>query len=312
MSITTEAVVNVKAVQKSLNQMSRDERVEFIRASGDPKVSVQIAVRDADQPDAPPQPSPVAENILKERIKTFGFRTWSEGGRRRRQRRTPTSRCSGEAKIKKLSMRLEASGVVVTKYTLTSWTVKCVDRATGEEIYFNTTLPKGVGSWASEEEALQGDRREDRRRILARFLPAARATSTGQKVTLSVEGMPDRRGRGPLARELVGLPDVIAVAPRPRRRRRALRPAARRQRPGGRSRRERGAEAAQRQARPGVLQRWARSPATRSRSIFDKRCADASVLSRLRHQSAGRSLRRAAGPAEGVIKDPETLRKLTI
>ena len=42
MSITTEAVVNVKAVQKSLNQMSRDERIEFIRASGDPKVSVQI------------------------------------------------------------------------------------------------------------------------------------------------------------------------------------------------------------------------------------------------------------------------------
>ena len=43
----------------------------------------------------------------------------------------------------------------MTKYTLTSWTVKCVDRATGEEIYFNTTLPKGVGSWASEEEALK-------------------------------------------------------------------------------------------------------------------------------------------------------------
>ena len=87
MSITTEGVVNVKAVQKSLNQMSRDERVEFIRASGDPKVSVRIVVRDADMPDAPPQPSPVAENILKERIKSFGFRTWSDGltGRRRHQ-----------------------------------------------------------------------------------------------------------------------------------------------------------------------------------------------------------------------------------
>ena len=80
MSITTEAVVNVKAIQKSLNQMSRDERIELIRASGDPKISVQIAVRDADQPDAPPQLSPVAENILKERIKSFGFRTSAEGG----------------------------------------------------------------------------------------------------------------------------------------------------------------------------------------------------------------------------------------
>ena len=33
--------------------------------------------------------------------------------------------------------------------------MKCVDRETGEEIYFNTTLPKGVGSWATEEEALK-------------------------------------------------------------------------------------------------------------------------------------------------------------
>jgi len=60
MYVTTEAVVDVKAVQKSLNQMSRDERIEFIRASGDPKVSVQIAARDADMTGAPPLPSPVA------------------------------------------------------------------------------------------------------------------------------------------------------------------------------------------------------------------------------------------------------------
>ncbi len=43
MSMTTEAVVNVKAVQKSLNQMSRDERIELIRANGNP------AHRDADR-----------------------------------------------------------------------------------------------------------------------------------------------------------------------------------------------------------------------------------------------------------------------
>ena len=79
MSITTEAVVNVKAVQKSLNQMSRDERIVFIRAIGDPKVSVQVSVRDADQADSPPVPSPVAENLLKAAHQVFGFRTWSEG-----------------------------------------------------------------------------------------------------------------------------------------------------------------------------------------------------------------------------------------
>jgi len=152
MSITTEAVVNVKAVQKSLNQMTRDERVELIRASGDPRISVQIDVRDADHPEAPPFPSPVAENMLKERIRSFGFRLWSEGG-------AGTGAADfaviGQARVKRLSVRLEASGLTITKYTLTSWTVKCIDRATGEEIYYNTTLPKAVGSWASEEEALK-------------------------------------------------------------------------------------------------------------------------------------------------------------
>jgi serine/threonine-protein kinase len=79
-SITTKAVVNVKALQKSLNQMSRDERIEFIRQSGDPKVAVRVAVGDADQPGAAAQNSPIAENLLKERIKSFGFRTWSDDG----------------------------------------------------------------------------------------------------------------------------------------------------------------------------------------------------------------------------------------
>jgi serine/threonine-protein kinase len=143
MSITTQAIVDVRALQKSLNEMSRDERVQLIRANGDPRISVQISVRDADRSDAPAQASPVAENLLKKRIQQFGFRTWSEdapdGGA------SADFAVRGEAKVKKLSMRLEASGVVVTKYALSSWTVKCIDRATGEEIYFNTTMPKGLG-----------------------------------------------------------------------------------------------------------------------------------------------------------------------
>ena len=159
MSVTTDAVVNVKALQKSLNQMSRDERVEFIRANGDPKVSVQIAVRDADQPDAPPQPSPVAENILKERIKSFGFRTWAKaGGRRQQGRRFRGDRRS--AGSRDFPLRLEASGLVVTKYALTSWTVKCVDLATGEEIYYNTALPEGHGQLGERGRGAEGDRRE--------------------------------------------------------------------------------------------------------------------------------------------------------
>jgi serine/threonine-protein kinase len=211
MTMTTQAVVDVRAVQKSLNQLSRAERIDLIRAGGDPKISVQITVRDADRPDAPPRPSPVAENLLKERIRSFGFRTWSETG----ADAAPGAdfAVSGEAMVKRLSMRLEASGVVVTKYALTSWTVKCVDRATGEEIYFNTQLPKGVGSFAAEEEALRaiGAKIADQ---FSRDFFLQHVASTGQAVTLVVEGLPDAATAERLGSELVGLPAVMSLRAR--------------------------------------------------------------------------------------------------
>jgi serine/threonine-protein kinase len=210
-SVTTQAVVKSRELQKSLNQMSRDERIDFIRNNGDPKVAVRVTTRDADRADAPQQPSAIAENILKERIKSFGFRTWSEDGS---GDRTADFVVSGEARIKRLSAKLQASGLTVTKYTLTSWTVKAADRATGEEIYFNNTLPKGVGSWASEEEAIRaiGDRLAaefNRDFFLQHFAPA------GRRIVLKVSGLEDERAAALLARELVGLAPVLAVTPRP-------------------------------------------------------------------------------------------------
>jgi serine/threonine-protein kinase len=187
--------------------MSREERLDLIRAKGDPRIALHIAVRDAEHADAPPLPSPVAENILKARIRSFGFRTWSAedapagGG--------ADFVVDGEAKVKRLSARLEASGLTITKYTITSWTVKCIDRATGEEVYFNTRLPKGIGSFASEEEALRaiGTRVADefsRDFFLSHVLP------TGQAVTLVMTGLP--QGSEPLvARELNGLPGVLTA-----------------------------------------------------------------------------------------------------
>ncbi|MDQ5914960.1 MAG: eukaryotic-like serine/threonine-protein kinase, partial [Pseudomonadota bacterium] len=78
-SVTTRARVNIRQVQQSLNQMSREERVEFIRNNGDPKISVAITTKPE---EGAVVRSPVAENILKERIHSFGFRTWSEEGQK--------------------------------------------------------------------------------------------------------------------------------------------------------------------------------------------------------------------------------------
>jgi serine/threonine-protein kinase len=210
-TMTTQAVVDVRAVQKSLNQLSRAERIDLIRAGGNPKISVRIATRDADRPDGPARASPVAENLVKERIKSFGFRTWSEAGADGAQ--SADFAVTGEAAIKRLSMRLDASGVVVTKFALTSWTVKCVDRATGEEIYFNTQMPKGMGSYATEEEALRaiGARIADE---FSRDFFLQHVTSNGQAVALVVEGLPDAAIAEQLGRELLGLPAVISARPR--------------------------------------------------------------------------------------------------
>jgi serine/threonine-protein kinase len=311
MSITTQGVVNLKAVQKSLNQMSRDERIDFIRASGNPKVALQVSVRDADVPDAAPQPSPVAENILKERIKSFGFRTWSEGGATADAgNKGADFMVQGEARVKKLSMRLPASGLTVSKYALTSWTVKCIDRETGEEIYYNTALPKGIGSWPSEEEALQaiGAKVADE---FSREFFLQHVSVSGQKVTLTVEGMPNAAAEEVLARELVGLPGVITATVRP--------PAS----PRGYDLQLAGDGPVGDLVATGVLKPLnaqlgqacfsVRGIAGDQVSVaFDPRCADAAVLSRLETNPPAGLYGAPPGRQRSVVKDPELLRKLTI
>jgi tRNA A-37 threonylcarbamoyl transferase component Bud32 len=311
MSITTEAVVNVRAVQKSLNQMSRDERIVFIRASGDPKVSVQISVRDADHADGPPVPSPVAENLLKERIKSFGFRTWSEGAPGAAEGgKGADFAVVGEATIKKLSMRLPASGLTVTKYALTSWTVKCIDRETGEEIYYNTTLPKGLGSWASEEEALKaiGVKIADE---FSRDFFLQNANVTSQTVTLRVESMPDAASEDLFAGELVGLPEVIDASPRPAAKLRVY------------DLQLAGTGAPSDLVANGVLKPLnaklgqacfvlAGASGTEVSVAFDKRCADASVLSRLETNPPAGLYGAPPGRQKAVLTNPESLRKLSI
>jgi len=310
MSMTTQAVVDLRALQKSLNQMSRDERVEFIRASGDPRISVRIAARDADQPNAPAQPSPVAENLLKERIKAFGFRTWSDDDNRAPEaKQAPDFAVLGEVQVKKLSARLEASGVTITKYTLTSWTVKCIDRATGEEIYFNTTLPKGIGSWAGEGDAMKAIGAKIADEFSRNFFLQHVAVSS-RKVTLIIDGMPDAV-EGALAHELVGLPAVLAVAPRAKARPQVYDLQLAGNGPEGDL------------VAAGVLKALnakfgqtclalGRTAGDEVNVTFDKSCGDPAILARLETNPPAGLYGAPPGRQKALIKDPETLRRLTI
>jgi len=206
----TRAVVKVRDVQKSLNQLSKDERIEFIRNNGDPKVSIQMAIRNADTTQAlPAERSMVAENVVKERIKSFGFRVWSADGDVKAGAKVQPSdfQIEGEVKVKVLSARLPASGLTITKTALTSWTVKAIDKASGEEVYLNTVNPTGK-SWASEDLALAeigklvGDE-FSKNFFLEHF------NFSAQKINLNVAGLPDAQSAKLLLRELRGFRQVL-------------------------------------------------------------------------------------------------------
>ena len=207
MSLATRATVKVREVQKSLNQMSQDERVDFIRNNGDPKVSVAITARSAEaDPAAPAQRSPLAENLLKERIQSFGFRIWNDeasakGG--------ADFAVTGEAKFKKLSAKLAASGITVEKFVLTSWTVKATDKKSGEEIYYNTQIPEKT-SWSTEDEALRDIGRLIGEEFSKGFF-LAHFNFVGQKVRLKLQGLPNKDTAQMLMHELNGLRSVLAA-----------------------------------------------------------------------------------------------------
>ena len=311
MYVTTQAAVKVREVQKSLNQLSRDERIDFIRNNGDPKISVTISVR-GENTDAPAQNSQVAENLLKARIKSFGFRIWSDDPK------LPAARGNGaefavvgEAKLKKLSARLAASGITVEKYVLTSWTVKCVDKLSGEEIYYNNKLPLATGSWASEEQALAaiGGKIADefsRDFFVQHFHPSER------KVTLKIDGLPDQSVENAIARELVGLQPVIGV-----------------------TRRAGGASAVYELQLSGgtgplgdlvdgaVLKplnaKLGRACFNLGASVgeqisvaFDKACSDKAVLARLEANPPASLYAAPSARQKSVLKDPNAIRKLSI
>jgi serine/threonine-protein kinase len=213
-ALTTRATIRVKEVQKSLNQMSESERIEFIRKNGDPKIAVQMQISNADSSQAlPAARSQLAENAIKERIKSFGFRTWSVEGETRTgpEAKVADFHIIGEVRLKQLSARLAASGLTITKTAMTSWTVKAIDRATGEEIYGNTKLPKNT-SWPSEDAALADIGRLVGDEFSKSFF-LAHFSFGSQRVNLKVSGLPDAAASRALLHEFKSLRGVLDVQP---------------------------------------------------------------------------------------------------
>jgi tRNA A-37 threonylcarbamoyl transferase component Bud32 len=211
-SATARATIRVRDVQKSLNQMSEKERIQFIRNNGDPKISVQMLISNADTAQAlPAGRSLLAENVIKERIKSFGFRAWSiEGETATGPGAKPADfHVVGEVKLRQLSARLAASGLTITKTALTSWTLKAIDKATGEEIYSSTTLPKST-SWPTEDAALAEIGRLVGDEFSKNFF-LEHFNFGSQKISLVFDGLPGAATSKALLRELRSLREVLDV-----------------------------------------------------------------------------------------------------
>ena len=204
----TRAVVSLRDVQRSLNQLSREERIDFIRNQGDPRISIRIDIGNADGAAIGRERSQLAENVVKDRIKSFGFRVWSgEGDNPNEAKAAPADfAIKGDVKLKSLAVKLPASGLTITKTAITSWTLKAIDTASGEEVYLSTKLPTGK-TWAGEDQALAeigqlvGD--EFSKNFFLSYY-----SYRPQKTTLVVTGLPD--GGVPLMlRELRSLRPVL-------------------------------------------------------------------------------------------------------
>lgn len=164
MHMLIKAEVFLTDVKSALTEMSKDNRLNLIKEHGNPTISVAVVVKDAERGSSvAPEGSPVAENILKEHFKSFGYRVWSEDyskilkkefSAKSTEKKVADFSVLGEAKFKAASVVLPASKLTITKHILTSWTVKCIDNNTGEEIYFNNKVPQNK-SWTDEDRALE-------------------------------------------------------------------------------------------------------------------------------------------------------------
>ena len=225
-----KAEVYVTDIKTALNQMSKTERIHLIKEHGNPKISVAVVLQDMDQPSQEPERSSLAENVLKERIKDFGYRVWSEdiSSQLKMQlaersylenqidatlsvthSRNADFTILGQATVKNIERTLETSGLTLSKYVLTSWTVTCIDNHTGEEVYLNTTIPR-TQSWANKSAAIHAIGRLVGQEFSREFFQTHLSRNT-RLYQLKILGLPDYSTALLVKKEFVGLREILNV-----------------------------------------------------------------------------------------------------
>ena len=230
MHLLLKAEVYIGKIGDTLKEMSKGQRVSLIKEYGNPKISVAVTVRDAEREgDGNVERSQVAENIIIESLTKFGYRVWSEevsqGLKTELMQRSTLENQSettlsvsqlkaadfsilGEGKFKSLSAQL-TGGTTVTKYVLTSLTIRCTNNHTGEVVAPITEVPKKK-SWADEDGALE----EIGHLIAGNFSQQffeEQLMQPSRIYQLQVAGLPDYDTGTLFKKEMIGLRPVLNV-----------------------------------------------------------------------------------------------------
>lgn len=231
MHILIRAEVYVGEIQDSLKAMSKTSRIELLKQYDNPTISIAILVKDADRDSlSDPERSPIAENILMEHLRSFGYRVNSEEVSEKLKletierssinnqtdvtisashKKNSDFSITGEAKFKSNSVTLQASGITITKYVLTSWTVKCTNNHTGENIYVNNKIPRKQ-SWADEDAALADIGKLIGNEFSQDFFED-HLMAPSKIFNLELLGLPDYDVAKIVKKELIGLRPVLNV-----------------------------------------------------------------------------------------------------
>jgi len=232
MHMLIRAEVYTDQAQDALREMSRAQRVDIIRDYGNPRISIFINVRDSKRGSfVKAERSQIAENVLKQHIAGFGYRVWSEElsheidmanaeksivrgqadmAAHYSNRRNVDFIIRGEVKFKPISIILKASNLKIDKFQITSWTVKCIDNRSGEEVYFNNQIPTRM-SWNTEDAAVAavGELIGDE---FSQSFFESQMMQAGKMYQLEVAGLPSYDTGVLFKKELIGLRPILNVA----------------------------------------------------------------------------------------------------
>ena len=205
--LTIKAEVVVSDLKTALTELSQTQRVQLLVEKGNPIICVAFGLLSAKQPELGRRRSEIAENIFKERLAEFGYRVWSlEEGKANRK---GDFLVEGEAKIGEDKLKSHYNELEINQTVLTSWTIKCKDMRTNEEIYFNNKVPENA-RWANEDQAIKEIGQMLGQEFSKDFFDSQLSKPT-RICQMEIVGLPDYDAGVMVKNEFVGLRQIVNV-----------------------------------------------------------------------------------------------------